>query len=170
MNAKKLIESLRRFPLCLEPLIMSLSVEDARWKPATGQWSVLEIVCHLRDEESQDFRTRLRLTLQDPQAVWPSIDPPRAAVDRRYNEDSLPAALRSFLAERQQSIAWLQSLSAPDWDCFHVHPQLGKFSAGDLLAAWSAHDWLHLRQVSKRLFEQAAEQAGRFSTRYAGEW
>ena len=170
MNARKLIESLQRFPLCLEPLVTSLNVEDARWKPAGEQWSVLEVVCHLRDEETEDFRTRLRLTLQDPQAAWPSIDPPRAALARRYNEDSLPVALQKFLDERQQSVAWLTSLDAPNWHSCHMHPQLGRFSAGDLLAAWSAHDWLHLRQISKRLFELTAVQARPFATYYAGEW
>ena len=42
--------------------------------------------------------------------------------------------------------------------------------AGDLLAAWSAHDALHLRQISKRLYQIAQRDAGSYSVQYAGEW
>ena len=40
-------------------LVAPLSLGDARWRPEEGGWSVLEIVNHLADEETQDFRQRL---------------------------------------------------------------------------------------------------------------
>jgi len=56
-------------------LARNISDAQARWKPAPEEWSVLEVICHLYDEEREDFRTRTRLTLEDPEADWPPIDP-----------------------------------------------------------------------------------------------
>ncbi len=137
MSAAKLIDSLERFPKCVEPLVRSLSPEDAKWKPSTRDWSVLEILCHLRDEEVEDFRTRLRSTLENADSVWPPIDPTGVAVTRRYNDEDILDVLDSFLNERQSSVSWLRGLSQPDWQIAYVHPSLGKILAGDLLTAWS---------------------------------
>src|SRR5262245_12937351 len=67
----------------------SVSVDQARWKPTPEQWSILEVVNHLADEEVDDFRKRIVLTLRDPESAWPPIDPPRWAIERRYNDRAL---------------------------------------------------------------------------------
>jgi hypothetical protein len=33
---------------------------QARWKPTPEAWSILEVVCHLGDEEREDFRPLLQ--------------------------------------------------------------------------------------------------------------
>jgi Protein of unknown function (DUF664). len=169
MNTFKIIESLERFGTMLPDVLRDVGQDDARWKPADGAWSILEIVCHLADEELYDFRERVRLTLNDPTASWPPIDPEGWAVERQYNERELSEAVAKFRSLRSESIAWLRSLQNPDWTRTH-RASFGDLHAGDLLAAWAAHDCLHLRQVAKRLFEIAARDAGEYTTRYAGEW
>lgn len=170
MNLPKLIDSLERFGRLLPEVVRGVPDEDCRWKPADGAWSILEVVCHLADEDEFDFRPRVRLTLADPAAAWPPIDPEGWAVQRAYNEQSPTAVAARFSAFRAQSVGWLRSLDQPDWNQSHQHPKFGPFRAGDILAAWVAHDSLHLRQISKRLYQLAARDAGEYSTRYAGEW
>ena len=170
MDASKLLDSLDRFGRLLPELVRDIPLDDARWKPADGAWTILEIVCHLADEEEFDFRERLKRTLSDPAAPWPSIDPESWAVERRYNAGQLDAAADRFQSLRRQSVDWLRSLETPSWNQTHLHPKFGPFRAGDLLAAWAAHDTLHLRQIAKRLYQLAARDAGEYSTRYAGEW
>jgi hypothetical protein len=143
---------------------------EATWKPPSGAWSILEIVCHLGDEEVDDFRTRLRLTLEDPSQDWPKIDPEGWARERRYNERDLGESLERFARERAASVAWLRSLRDVDWSRAATHPRLGSLRAGDLMASWAAHDALHLRQIAKRLHELAAADAPGFDAGYAGEW
>jgi len=83
------------------------SEADAKWKPApsdrfpSGAWSILEICCHMLYEETEDFRTRLRLTQEDPAAPWPGWDPEGHAVRERYNEQSLPVVLDAWVRERK---------------------------------------------------------------------
>lgn len=170
MNAGALIARLEAFAEVLPRAVRCLSEPDSRWKPPSGAWSVLEIVCHLGDEEVDDFRARLRSTLEDLTRPWPEINPEDWARGRCYNELDLTEAVRRFVAERQVSIRWLRGLASPDWNRAHVHPKFGPISAGTLLASWAAHDALHLRQIAKRLWELAGRDAGSFKVEYAGEW
>ena len=45
------------------------------WKKDENSWSLLEIICHLRDEEIEDFRQRLAFVLEDREGLPPPIDP-----------------------------------------------------------------------------------------------
>ena len=56
-------------------LAAGIDADQSRWKPSADAWSVLEVINHLADEELEDFRQRLDLTLHQPQAPWPAIDP-----------------------------------------------------------------------------------------------
>jgi hypothetical protein len=170
MDALHLIDSLERFASVLPAAVAGTSAEDARWTPPDGAWSILEIVCHLHDEEIRDFRTRLRLTLEEPTQDWPPIDPEAWARDEKYNERDLAEMAQRWLAERRASISWLRSLRNLDWSKSRTHPAAGTIHAGDLLTSWAAHDALHLRQIAKRMFQLAERDGAEFNSRYAGEW
>ncbi len=150
--------------------VVGASPEQARWKPDAAQWSILEVMCHLADEELDDFRTRLDLTLHEPEAEWPRIDPQRWAAERRYNEGSLDEALARFLDRRAQTVAWLEGLAAPDWSRSHQHPRFGPISAGDLMISWVAHDHIHIRQLNRLHREYVVASLPEHSPAYAGKW
>jgi hypothetical protein len=154
----------------VERLVGDVSQTQAVWKPVPDQWSILEVVCHLADEEVLDFRTRLALVLRDPEADWPPIDPPGWAVERRYNERELEDAVAGFLGERAASVAWLRGLADPDWTATHTHPQLGPLRARDLAASWAAHDLLHVRQITRLRFQYLAVDFPDGDSGYAGRW
>lgn len=148
----------------------SASDAQARWRPAAPAWSLLEVVGHLRDEEREDFRTRVDGLLHRPEADWPPIDPRGWVTARAYNQADPAAALAGFLEERQRSLDWLGRLDQPNWASAKAHPAGGVVTAGDLLAAWVAHDHLHLRQLNELHWQYLAAQAGPFSLDYAGGW
>jgi hypothetical protein len=172
MNPTAILEQLARTPGALTAWLDGLQPDRARFKPPNGAWSIVEILAHLVDEERDDFRTRLRLTIESPEREWPRIDPEGWARERDYLARDLGEMLRDFERERADSIRWLRSLTNVDWSTPHMHPKFGPIRAGDLLASWAAHDALHVRQIAKRMFELAGGDgaAEGFSTRYAGEW
>lgn len=170
MNLDAIIDRMECFPSVLRALIDGLPASAARRRGPDGAWSILEIVNHLADEEAEDFRARVRSTLEDPARPWTGIDPERAAIDRDYNSRDLSESLARFSREREESIRWLRSLHEPDWSRTYRHPTIGDLRAGDLMAAWAAHDPLHLRQIAKRLHELVGEESSGFSTDYAGRW
>ena len=137
MQLDAIIQRMEIFPGTIHAQLGGLTEQDLRWKPAPEQWSLLEILRHLGDEEVEDFRMRVRLTLEDPDADWPPIDPEGVAVSRAYNNDDPQEALDRFTDERKDSIAWLRALPAQtDWNQAHTHPKFGPMSAGMLMASW----------------------------------
>lgn len=157
-------------PATVRAALTGVSPEDARWRPPSGKWTLLEIVNHLADEEEKDFRARIRSTLADPARPWPAIDPEGDIAGLRYNERELEESLGRFERAREETLAWLRTLEAPAWENAYEHPHIGTLRAGDVLASLCAHDVLHLRQLAGRLFDLVRRDAGGFDTRYAGEW
>lgn len=169
MNLNYFVDRLSKNRGVFESLVRDVKLEQARWKPSPDKWSVLEVVNHLFDEEREDFRPRLELILADPTQPWPGIDPRTWVTTRGYNERELDTSLNSFFAEREKSLEWLSQLSAPNWKNSNEGPN-GTLTAGDLLASWLAHDFLHVRQLSRLHWQYVGAIADPYQTTYAGPW
>lgn len=173
-DAPALISRLDHFDGVLRAVVGCFQGDDTRWRPDASSWSALEIVCHLADEEAEDFRTRTLMTLGSPGASWPPIDPEGWAGAREYRSRDLEAELDRFCRERRESVRLLRGLGQVDWSATHTHPKHGDFTAASMLASWAAHDALHLRQLAKRLHQLATRDLGELGgdggTRYAGTW
>lgn len=150
-------------------LVAGLTPEQERWKPAPDQWSILEIINHIADEDAEDFRARLDATLHRPNQSWAPIDPQAWVTERAYNARNLDVSLERFVTERYRSVVWLRSLKSPNWNSTHTHP-FGTMSARELLASWVAHDWLHVRQITRLHYRSTALSIAPESVEYAGEW
>ncbi len=167
MDWRRLANQLEASGRILCDLFADVGDDELRWRPAPGKWSMLEVLVHLWDEEKEDFRHRLALTLEDPGRDWSPIDPEGWVRERRYNQRDPAEALEGFRRERTASLAWLRSLETPDWDRGREHPALGVLRAGDLMAAWTAHDYLHIRQITNLRIDYLGVKTAPYSTRYA---
>ena len=166
MKPEELIAALRCSGAALAASFADVSELELRWKPSPDKWSLLEILCHVCDEERDDFRHRLALTLEDPDQDWPPIDPEGWVAQRNYNRAEPHVMLAMFKEERMASLNWLSGLTVDDWSLAHEHP-LGSLAAGDLLSAWVAHDLLHTRQAAWTRLQWLREAAEPFTPRYA---
>jgi len=153
----------------IRALVHGVPDEQARWKPSPDDWSILEVVHHLYDEEVEDFRAHLDHILYHGDQPWPRIDPGGWVTQRCYNQQDPAEMLAKFLAERETSLAWLRSLVTPDWNASFAMPW-GALTAGDMLASWAAHDLLHLRQLVELHYAWTKVSVAPHSVEYAGEW
>jgi hypothetical protein len=153
----------------IRALVEGISEEQARWKPDPKTWSILEVLNHLLDEEKEDFRVLLDLALHRPDERRPRISPEAWVTEHRYNERDLAESVQGFADEREASLAWLRGLAQPDWDASYEVPW-GRIRAGDVFAAWVAHDILHLRQLVKLHWAYSTRQLEPYSVEYAGDW
>ena len=169
MNLQYFIQRFSNNRLVFESLLSHVSDELARWKPHSDKWSMLEVVNHLYDEEREDFRRRLHLTLADPLQPWPSINPREWVVSRAYNDRDLKTSLANFIAERESSLEWLEQLTEPNWNNTYTGTSI-PVSAGDLLASWLAHDFLHIRQLARLHWQYVGELSAPYETGYGGPW
>ena len=163
-------QQLERNAETIRSFVKGVNETQARWRPTPDDWSILEVINHLYDEEREDFRQRIDYTLHKPGEPWPPIDPAGWVSERKYNERILAESLANFLRERQQSVYWLGQLTAPDWNKEEHHPAGFTLKAGDLLSSWLAHDFLHLRQLNELQYAWVKAQAEPFNIEYAGDW
>jgi len=150
-------------------MLENICRDEYLWKPLPAKWCLLEMLCHLYDEEREDFRARVKHTLENPDQPLKSINPQGWIIERKYIEQDYDKVLRDFLSERENSIHWLRSLKNPDLESYLTHPSLGKMSAMKFLASWLAHDYLHFRQITKLKFDYLKHISGE-DLSYAGEW
>lgn len=163
------IQELKRNKTVFESLLQGIPEKEYLWKPTHEKWCLLEVVCHLYDEEREDFRARIQSTLEDASKEWPKIDPPAWVAERAYITQDYNSMLIKFLAEREASIRWLDKLKKSNWDTPYLHPKVGAVPAIRLLANWVAHDYLHLRQIIRLKYEYLDAQTEE-ALDYAGIW
>ncbi len=169
MDRSYLIDQLARHGEVFRAHFIGLTLEEANWKPAPEKWCALEIVCHLYDEEREDFRARLAHVLNTPHDAMPKIDPAAWVMERQYIEQDFDAVLAKFLHERSASITWLRSLTDAPWNNFYLHPTVGPVSCDLLLTNWVAHDLHHLRQLINLRYAYLKNHAS-VPLDYAGTW
>jgi hypothetical protein len=153
----------------IQSLVEGVSMDQARWKPTPDAWSILEVIHHLLDEEKEDFRVRLGITLHHPDQPWPPIDPGGWVTARQYNQQNLGRTLEGFVEAREASLNWLGSLTSPNWEAVYEAP-FGPITAGAIFAAWVAHDLLHMRQLVELHWAYTVVLASPYRVEYAGSW
>jgi len=168
MDKDTLIAALTHQSEIVRALVADVSVEQAVWKPDPERWSILEVVCHLCDEEREDFRVRLEILLRSSDEPWPPIRPMEWVTERGYNTRDLATSLESFLEERQASLDWLAGLDSPDWDAGVQSPWDFFMRAGDMAASWIVHGQWHIEQLVRVRRDWTTEQVRPYDVRYAG--
>lgn len=149
----------------IRALIETVSEEQAGWQPAPETWNLHQVMEHLYNEERIDFRKHL-MDMMAGSSPKPWTEYPRGEL---AHVESCAQGLEGFLAEREYSLGWLRSLQGVDWNAASVVPW-GRISMGDVLAAWVAHDYLHIRQINEILYAWNKHQTAPYRVEYAGEW
>jgi hypothetical protein len=149
--------------------LAGLTQEEARVKPDQASWSILETLCHLYDEEREDFREHLDFILNRRDEKWHKIDPAAWVIARKYNEQDFREMKEKFFAERSRSLDWLKGLSNVNWDLTYTS-EFGTLSAGEMFASWVAHDNLALRQFVELRRNRIEKMTEPYRVDYAGDW
>lgn len=169
MEHSSIVKDLSKNKDIFKSLLSGLSKDEILWKQTDEKWCLLEIICHLCDEEVEDFRTRTKHVLESRESGPHPIDPQGWVVKRDYINQDFDKKLEEFLLEREKSISWLNSLDSPNWENSYVHPELGTMTGWLFLTNWLAHDYLHIRQIMKLKFDYLKENS-KESLSYAGNW
>jgi len=169
VNHNYIIQSLHRNGAVFNQLFISVTDEERNFRYQPEKWSLLEILCHLYDEEREDFRSRVMQILETPELPLKKIDPVGWVTERKYSEKKYEDVLNQFLQERNNSVEWLMSLKNPEWNNEYVHPKFGGMKAEMILANWLAHDFLHFRQITRTRYEYLRQTSGT-DINYAGNW
>lgn len=169
MNPSLIIKKLAVNQGVFKHLFTSLSKAEILWRPYPAHWCLLEILCHLHDNEHEDFRVRVQSVLENPTTPFNSIEPSLWIKERNYIQQNFEEKLTEFLQKRSESIKWLKSLKQPTWENIYHHETYGPLTARNLLVNWLAHDNLHIRQITRIKYLYLKECSGE-DLGYAGVW
>lgn len=169
MEFKILFRELVHSTEMIRALLAGVSQEEAQVKPGKSAWSILEVTCHLYDEEREDFREHLDFILHRQHEQWYPIAPQAWVKLRKYNQQNLKTMQRKFFDEREKSLAWLKTLKNADWNVAYKS-KFGSMRAGDMFASWVAHDNLHIRQLTELRRARIERVTKPFHVQYAGDW
>lgn len=86
MEFETLYQELHNSTDIIAALLTGITQEEAQYKPTPESWSILEVTCHLHDEECEDFRQKLDYILNRPNELGPVINPQGWVMERRYND------------------------------------------------------------------------------------
>ena len=169
MKIEEVIQELDRNRKVFSALLTNVPEDLVTWKADPKHWCLLEIVCHLVDEECEDFRTRVGHTLDTPNEPLVSIDPVGWPKTRNYLERDFETVVQKWEQERIASVKWLRELNGKNWENAINNRELGKISARGFLLNWLAHDYLHIRQINALQHAYLKHKSGNDLT-YAGNW
>jgi hypothetical protein len=169
MEFKTLYQELQNSTEMIRALLSGITQDEAQLKPNAESWSILEVVCHLYDEEREDFREHLDFILHRQNEEWHQIDPQDWVTERKYNEQDFVERQEKFFAERQKSLDWLMEMATANWDTIYTS-QYGSTTAGEMFACWVAHDNLHVRQLVELRRLKIENMTTPYNLEYAGDW
>lgn len=169
MKFETLYQELQNSTEMVRSLLSGVTADEARRKPDETSWSILEVLCHLHDEEREDFREHLDFILHRQNDEYHVIDPQSWVKERHYNEQDLQTMREKFFSERLKSLEWLKGLSNADWDITYTS-QYGSVTAGEMFACWVAHDNLHIRQLVELRRARIENITKPYPIEYAGDW
>jgi len=169
MEFSTLYQELQNSTEMIRALLVGITQDEAKIKPNPESWSILEVVCHLYDEEREDFREHLDFILHRQNEEWHSIDPEGWVTERKYNEQNFIKMQEKFFTERWKSLEWLMEMSNADWETIYTS-QYGSTSAGEMFACWIAHDNLHIRQLVELGRMKIESITKQYNIEYAGDW
>jgi hypothetical protein len=169
MKFETLYQEIQNSTEMIRALLSGITQAEACLKPDEKSWSILEVTCHLYDEEREDFRGHLDFILHRQNEEWHLIDPQSWVAERKYNQQGFAEMQAKFFAERAQSLEWLKGLAKADWETTYTSP-FGSLKAGDMFASWVAHDNLHIRQLVELRRKRIENITKPYPIGYAGDW
>lgn len=155
------LDMLARTPAVLDVLLRGASPSWHAIDEGAETWSALEIVGHLVHGEETDWIPRARMILEagDGRPFEP-FD--RFAQAHRFVGWSLGRLLDRFAELRQGNLETVRRWQLTDEQLGLPgrHPELGRVSLRQLLAAWAVHDLNHMAQIARVMAKRYHRDVG----------
>ena len=155
-----LLETLASTPARLKAAVAGVPKKLLLWTPAPGKWSIQEIVCHMRDMESEAYLARYQRIMAEDNPSLPDVDGDRYALERDYRSLRLGAVLRDWARSRKECLKLLKKVKGDAWQRVGTHETAGPLSMEGFLRRHAIeNDEAHLGQIDaiKRRFETLAK-------------
>jgi hypothetical protein len=134
----------------LARLIKGVSTARLRKRPASGKWSVSEVLAHLADGEIVGA-FRMRLILGAPGSPVVAYDQDQWVASGHYEKRDPRKSLEQFRVLREANLALLKSLTPAQWKHYGIHSERGQETIEHIFRMFAGHDLNHLQQIERVL-------------------
>ena len=141
-----LLAELSRFGIVVQQAFTSNDL-DWQQRPTPDQWSLTEVMCHLRDVEREVHQPRFEALLVRDNAFVPGATPDDWAEERNYQAQNGRDALAEFIRARQETAERLAHIDASLWQRRGNHAFFGQTTMHELLYLAVQHDRTHWQQI-----------------------
>jgi len=145
-------------PARLRAALATVPAEAMKWRPAVGEWSAHEIVCHCADSETNSY-ARIRVLLTEKNPVIQGYDQDRWAKTLDYHSHPLEPALATVDGVRANTAALIRRLPDEAWTRAGRHTESGRYTAEEWLKIYADHLEGHARQIEKNVAQWKAGRA-----------
>jgi hypothetical protein len=129
--------------------VAGMTASDLRQRPIAGQWSTLEVVCHIADVETL-YAERIKRVLVEDRPLLPGCDPDLYAAGLAYGSRNLEEELAIIEAQRRQLATILQQTPESALQRIGEHSNDGPLSGLELLRRITAHIPHHVGFIAKK--------------------
>jgi hypothetical protein len=140
-------------PRILREMLAGVSDEEGGVKPTPSSFSAAEAVTHLVHVERHCYASRVEKILSEDNPRIPAYDPKNYEASGAYSGMTLAAAMEAFSQARGECLARLSRLAADQFARTGMHEAVGRFTLGEMVNEWAAHDLGHVRQIANILRE-----------------
>lgn len=145
-----LIQRYAAGPDLLQAALAAVPQDALQWRPATGKWSVHEVIVHCADSETNaHMRVRYLLGADDP--LIAGYDEAHWARVLDYHAHRLDLALATVRAVRANTVPLLHRLTEAQWQRRGRHTERPSYGVEEWLQAYAEHLEIHDRQIRRNL-------------------
>jgi hypothetical protein len=142
------LETLVATPAALKEAMRGVPRKLLLFTPAPGKWSILEILCHMRDMEREAYLERYTRILAEPEPQLPNLNGDAFAIERDYRGQKAGDVLRDWTRLRRESLRLLRKAKPEQWRRAGIHETAGRLTIDDLLVRHAVgNDAAHLAQI-----------------------
>lgn len=154
-------EILQRTPSLLNKMLSGLPAFWIDGDEGPDSWSPYVIVGHLVHGEKTDWIPRAKIILElGEERPFEPFD--RFAQLQEADDIGIDELLEEFRRLRSENITKLREMELSDTqlDKIGIHPDFGRVTLRELIAAWVVHDLGHIRQIARVMAKQYTDEVG----------
>ena len=145
-DPREVMEHLEATPKQFEQMIRGLTEQTAKRRPASGGWSAVEVMTHVRDADGVlNQRVKLLLDQDNPSLEF---QPVFEWAESQREPSSIGDILEDYLKSRKETLQRLTDLPFANWWRHGQHEEFGEVTLLQQASYFAAHELTHVRQLN----------------------
>jgi DinB family protein len=147
---KRLVDRLESSGQDLVLYLGRFSEHDLFESPGPSEWSIHQVMAHMRDAEEQAFLFRMKKMLSEDNPAVPNFNQEAWQREHYSTAEPLEKILGEFRVARRKQVALLRKTTDKQWSRTARHPEFGTISLDWLVSHNVSHTFEHLAHVSSK--------------------